>query len=243
MATFSAAAFADDELYGFTNPYLAEYPMSFRDYFLRKIRLRNVLPDHTFWVAVLDERDEMTQAAGDQSHGSGSSSQDVVAPDGEVVVGYADWSRYGDSDAAKQWQVQSWTDWFESLLLQAQDKYIDFFQLDWSISPSRARELDMLDFWGDEFMEFPDRWHLRNLCVDPKYQRRGVGAMLLSWGLEQANQDKVPITLSTSTMAESLYRRHGFKTWRRKDMPGVRMDAPSLIRWPFGKETEATEDE
>ena len=76
--------------------------------------------------------------------------------------------------------------------------------------------------------------------MDPVYQRRGVGAKLISWGLEQAELEKVPVTLNSSTVAEPLYRRMGFKTFHLMDLPGIRMGVPSLIRWPSNREnTEA----
>lgn len=68
--------------------------------------------------------------------------------------------------------------------------------------------------------------------VNPVYQRRGIGARLIVWGIEQATEEKVPVTLSASTVAEPLYRKMGFKTWKLTDLPGVRMGAPSLIWWP-----------
>ncbi|KAI4169698.1 MAG: hypothetical protein LQ343_005520 [Gyalolechia ehrenbergii] len=79
--------------------------------------------------------------------------------------------------------------------------------------------------------------------VNPKFQRRGVGARLISWGLQQAADEKVPVTLSTSTVAEPLYRRMGFGTWARRDLPGIRIGAPSLIHWPPGVEIIENKEE
>lgn len=44
------------------------------------------------------------------------------------------------------------------------------------------------------------------------------------------------VTLQSSTVAEPLYRRMGFKTWMERDLPGVRMGIPSLVYWPDGVE-------
>ena len=60
--------------------------------------------------------------------------------------------------------------------------------------------------------------------------------MLVQWGLRQAEEEKVPATLTTSTVAEGLYRSLGFKTWVRRDFPGIRMSAPALVWWPKGVE-------
>ncbi|KAL8992766.1 MAG: hypothetical protein Q9169_006860 [Polycauliona sp. 2 TL-2023] len=95
-----------------------------------------------------------------------------------------------------------------------------------------------MGIWTDAFVEISERWHLHGLVVDPEYQRRGVGGRLLSWGLEQAKLEKVPTTLTASTVAEPLYRRLGFETYNLMDLPGVRIGVPGLILWPPGKEEE-----
>ncbi|KAL8628297.1 hypothetical protein Q9189_005988 [Teloschistes chrysophthalmus] len=195
-ATFSVAAFHDDELYRYTNPYIGQHKDSFRRYFLRRQRLRNNSPGYVTFVALVDP------------------------------------SQPTDEDAAKERVVDAG---FESILLQAEDGYVSLFRLDRSASPQNRRSLEATGFFGDDaFASLPERWHLQNLCVNPEFQRRGVGAQLVSWGQEQATKEQVPVTLSTSTVAESLYRKVGFKTWSLLDMPGVRMGAPSLIWWPDG---------
>ncbi|KAI4101048.1 MAG: hypothetical protein LQ339_005276 [Xanthoria mediterranea] len=134
-ASISVAAFAKDEIYQHRYPYSGEQQASFRGFFLRGLKLRNVLPGYITWVAVTTEIQDLKDGAPDQE-------------------------------------------------------------------------------------------------VDPVYQRRGVGAKLISWGLAQAELEKVPVTLNTSTVAEPLYRRMGFKTFQLMDLPGIRMGVPSLIRWP-----------
>ena len=78
--------------------------------------------------------------------------------------------------------------------------------------------------------------------VNPVYQGKGIGAKLVSWGLEQATKEAVAVTLSTSTVAEPLYRRMGFNTWTVRDYPGIRMGTPSLVYWPAGVEVVATRE-
>ncbi|KAL8725444.1 MAG: hypothetical protein Q9166_007338 [cf. Caloplaca sp. 2 TL-2023] len=218
-ASFSVAAFANDELYHFTNPYAAQNPSSFRDCFLRRLKVRNISPGYIIWVAVIADLDALEDdtLGGEPTHVEMVRTSTITD---EKVVGYAIWVRHGQSAQAKKWQTQSWSEWLESRLLQAQDSYVDFFQLDRSASPSQMRSLASVGFWTDEFPGFTERWHLQNLVVDPDYQRCGVGTRLISWGLEQAEEEKVPVTLSTSTVAEPLYRKMGFKTYKLTDLPG-----------------------
>ncbi|KAL9012644.1 MAG: hypothetical protein Q9173_002599 [Seirophora scorigena] len=240
-ATFSVPAFIHDELYRFTNPFAARYPEDFRQYYLRKHKQRNALPGYVFSVAILDPADQAEEHAPKQKAAQVDEAQQ--RNDGEdKIVGYAIWRRYGESEQAKSWQSQTWAEWFESSLLQLEERYVSFFGLDRSFSASQTRSLGAMGFFRDDFGAIPERWHLHNLCVDPAYQRRGIGAKLLSWGLEQAAKEKVGVTLQTSTAGELLYRHMGFKTWMERDYPGVRTGAPSLIYWPDGVEVIEARD-
>ncbi|KAL8726130.1 MAG: hypothetical protein Q9181_006167 [Wetmoreana brouardii] len=234
-ATFSVPAFLTDELYQYTHPYAAENQISFRDFYLRRFKLRQVSPGYVVFVAIAESSDDREKYRPNEAadpHDNMGSLQGECSTE-EEVVGYAMWYRHGDSEEAKRWQTQSWAEFLlayrvalfaglESMLLCAQDSHVSLFHLDRSVSPSRMRNLEAAGFFSDEFSSLPERWHLKNICVDPKYQRRGIGASLISWGLEQAEKEKVPVTLSASTVAESLYRKIGFKTWSRLDIPGVR---------------------
>ncbi len=52
--------------------------------------------------------------------------------------------------------------------------------------------------------------HLRMLATLPEFQRKGAGTALCKWGIEQAKQDQVPVTLLSSPMGHSLYSSLGF---------------------------------
>lgn len=102
-ATVSVDAFSNDELYQYTHPYAARYPSSFRNSFLRRYKLRNVLPGYIIWVAVMEEVDSLDKLA---PVGRGQASKGPA----ETIVGYAIWRRYGESREAKRWQKQSWSE-------------------------------------------------------------------------------------------------------------------------------------
>jgi len=61
----------------------------------------------------------------------------------------------------------------------------------------------------------PEELHLGNLAVAPEYQRRGVGAFLLRWLLDEARRRRalrVSLEVRTSNFAaQDLYRAHGFR--------------------------------
>jgi len=52
---------------------------------------------------------------------------------------------------------------------------------------------------------------LMMLGTRPDYERRGAGTMLTKWGLARAKDEKIPVTLFSSPMAEKLYATLGFR--------------------------------
>lgn len=108
-ATFSVPAFLNDELYQFTNPSASQYPQDFRQHYLRRHRLRSVLPAFVFWVAVEDASGDVDKHATGQDASQSDHSQ-WGHGSVEKVVGYAIWRRYGDSEQARRWQTQTWAE-------------------------------------------------------------------------------------------------------------------------------------
>ncbi|TKA73770.1 hypothetical protein B0A55_07119 [Friedmanniomyces simplex] len=54
--------------------------------------------------------------------------------------------------------------------------------------------------------------YLHILATHPKHYRRGVGAMHLRWGFEQAEKLGLPVYLESSPIGRPLYERNGFET-------------------------------
>lgn len=77
-----------------------------------------------------------------------------------------------------------------------------------------------------------EMWYLVVLAVHPSYQRRGIGQMLLQWGIDQASAESVPIGLEATPEGLKLYERKGFKTVRWVEFNGFR--SPVMIREPQG---------
>lgn len=54
-------------------------------------------------------------------------------------------------------------------------------------------------------------WYLPFIGVEPAQQGRGLGSLLLDWGLARADRDGVPAYLEASSPRNrALYERHGF---------------------------------
>ncbi|KAM3071844.1 hypothetical protein ACMFMG_009701 [Clarireedia jacksonii] len=58
-----------------------------------------------------------------------------------------------------------------------------------------------------------ERDMMLDLCfVDPEYQKRGVGKMLLEWGMQKADEVDADIWLVSTPSAKAFYERAGWKT-------------------------------
>ncbi|KAL1994165.1 hypothetical protein VTN49DRAFT_2834 [Thermomyces lanuginosus] len=55
------------------------------------------------------------------------------------------------------------------------------------------------------------RVELDLLIVDPKYQGRGIGKMLLKWGFEYAEKAKLPIYIEATEAGRPVYEKAGLK--------------------------------
>ncbi|KAI5465079.1 putative GNAT family acetyltransferase [Mariannaea sp. PMI_226] len=64
-------------------------------------------------------------------------------------------------------------------------------------------------------------WNLDYLGVHPKHQRRGIGKMLLSWGLQQAREQERDCYLLATPAGLPLYEAAGFETIRIVQIFGV----------------------
>lgn len=68
-------------------------------------------------------------------------------------------------------------------------------------------------FWGSDEMKvrYGERWHVQSVVVSSKYQRRGLGRMLMAEVLQRAQEDGVVVGLEASKDGEKLYWSLGFE--------------------------------
>lgn len=71
------------------------------------------------------------------------------------------------------------------------------------------------------------------MAVDPSFQRRGIGAALLRWGLEQAARERVPVLLFGSAKGAPLYQKLGFEDIGLVSFHGLAGDR-IMVYWPPG---------
>ncbi|KAF2648355.1 hypothetical protein K491DRAFT_698978 [Lophiostoma macrostomum CBS 122681] len=53
-------------------------------------------------------------------------------------------------------------------------------------------------------------WILMHMVTHPSHRGKGAAGMLIQWGIEQAEKDRVPAYLEAGVMGRPIYERHGF---------------------------------
>lgn len=243
IATISARAFQSDELYNFTFPYFREHQRDFRDYFLRRTRLRYWTPGYVFYVAETDAGDHPVNSPtnpDDAKRGGGGGGEEVEGGGerAEEVVGFALYNLQPPAGASLLASspplLTPYTAVLERTLASLHNTYIALLQLDRSVSPSRARLWRTQEaaafrrFWDEQGPvgneDGRGYYTLQNLCVEPRWQRKGVGARLIELGQREARREGIRVVLTSSEAGAGLYARMGFvrkgelrvEGWRRE---------------------------
>lgn len=188
----------DEEFFIWLCPQRQKYPISWRNIHERDTRRRMVTPDYHGIVCV-------------------EPTSDSAQPTQEEIVGYAFWQANTKPGLAWHRSNRSLLKKMEWLLWKAEGAYNDLFRLNAATEYSRAAALAAPRPDGQLLPQkvLSDYWHLGALCVAPQHQRKGVGAMLLQWGLDIARSEGTPIQLRATYNGEQLYRRYGFRTIAR----------------------------
>lgn len=64
---------------------------------------------------------------------------------------------------------------------------------------------------------FTEIWYLELIAVDPDCQGQGIGRLLVQWGIDQADAERVPVGLESSVKGRMLYEKLGFRTFKTVD--------------------------
>ncbi|GMG45284.1 unnamed protein product [Aspergillus oryzae var. brunneus] len=82
----------------------------------------------------------------------------------------------------------------------------------WNIFPDHKSRLEGSEAFAKDHTDPPESAIiLRVLVVLPEYQRKGVGAKLMTKGLEEAMALNLPVWLESSEEGYALYKKLGFK--------------------------------
>ncbi|KAL3435094.1 hypothetical protein BDV09DRAFT_168552 [Aspergillus tetrazonus] len=154
------------------------------------------------------------KSAEEAQSGQGKDMIKIVAtvPDQEpVIAGFALWNFYsGTSDSTEHEKEKvEWPSSSDSELCER------FFS-----GVERERQTAI----GDQ-----PHYCLYMLAVDPAFARRGLGAKLLKWGLDRADERRLITFISASPAGRGLYEKHGCRALNSYEVvPGYR--ETSMVR-------------
>ncbi|KAI4718168.1 hypothetical protein E4T48_05609 [Aureobasidium sp. EXF-10727] len=187
-ARTAALAFWEDELHGTRlHPHRSKHPKSFERFFLHDLRENYCDAECQVWVSH------------PQHHP-------------EKITGMAVWMRTGEG-GRRLHARQSWLRWLMSRLVLPV-----YHKIDLLLHPNNAADAAG---WRDMEKSFPfmehhfekpgydETWDLVLLFQAPQYQGCGYGTELVRWGLEQAKEEGIRVSLVSSKAAEGFYMKLG----------------------------------
>lgn len=100
------------------------------------------------------------------------------------------------------------------------------------VSETPAKNLSFFVYFANDLCSYYQEscYYLDNLCVDFRYQRLGIGSLLLRWGLDVAHEHKLQVGTEAGPKGFGLYLKHGFKQvgWFIVTVHGVEHRSPVL---------------
>lgn len=140
----------------------------------------------------------------------------------DTVIGYAIFERLGIDEAAKRQMASRKTFWLAILLWYYTYKF-KIVNYIWPDRSTNSEALKVFMSWGEEdekrhWKSFPDRhnrWHVRSCVVDPDWQGRGIGSMLMNEVIVRAKEEGVVVGLEATAHGEHLYKKFGFEVLSR----------------------------
>jgi GNAT superfamily N-acetyltransferase len=117
--------------------------------------------------------------------------------------------------------------------LEASDKPQDPLPDEW---PSNGDQDLARRFFGElhakhgEIMGGREHWYLELIATRKAYQRRGLGARLVRWGMDRADEEGWDCYLDSTPEGKRLYEKLGFKTLYTTDFPDVEYRQEFMLR-------------
>jgi len=176
-----ARAFMEEDLFGrVIHPHRAQYPNDVKIFWHEWVRNDWTNPRNKVIVAVSSTSDEQ-----------------------EHVIGAAIWQRQGDNAGAQR-IIAGWTDPGTFPVLPSTHNR--------ALDPSKKGILAQAAPFTKHYWAGPcaTNWYLSLCCVDPDFKGRGVGRLLVRWGLDRAEEEGIRASVMASEGSDGFYLKCGF---------------------------------
>lgn len=223
LAISSVEAYWDDPVRHFLTPHAAKYRADFIRSSHQSIRQRLYNPRGLSLVA-------------------------CQASDPSVPVGYAQFKRLGDDEGAKAF-LEERSLWARAWIIALSWFFWLYVLVENFIWPDRSCDLQAMKqfdasvasdskiYW-DSRPERTNRWHVQSVVIDPAWQGKGIGRLIVSKGVQRAQQERVIMGLSASPAGAHLYRKLGFEMLGNFTMViGDEQGGGIMIRYPDGHDS------
>ncbi|KAK3331459.1 acyl-CoA N-acyltransferase [Apodospora peruviana] len=140
-----------------------------------------------------------------------------VAVDGETIVGAAQWQKPGShtpaatSDEGKPAMAEPTSEEYKPPTFDAETA-AQIMEIIISESKKWEQALGYDTSTG---------WYLLMIAVDPEQQRRGIGKLLMRWGVDKAASEGRDLFLTATPEGKPLYEKTGFKVLAEYDIMGM----------------------
>lgn len=205
-ADIGVRAFHDDALMKYIKPYKEQYPNIHRDHYL--FQCRKLLQSGASLIVAIDA---------DQDGN----------PRRERIVGFAVWT---DSSRGAKSSHNTLGRAFETFAMYLEGLYRENILVDKAMQKLNRDAFRRSIADNVFFDDIEDYWELEIMAVSPSHERRGVGTLLLQWGMRAASGDNTPIVVVATPAGARLYARHGFIKLGSMDVGHIN-DAWSAMVW------------
>lgn len=143
--------------------------------------------------------------------GEGEMTDSSSLPEGSLLVGTATWQRIDSSTQSEIPEKKKKAEEKPTLL---------------------NRFFVQMDVTRENAMKGKEYWFLKLLAIDPKYQRKGLGTMLVKWGTERSNKEGIDAWLESSPMGKGAYLKAGFRVLGMDKIDHPRAKK-GYVEWPY----------
>ncbi len=166
-----------------------------------------------------------------------------LASSPDVTVGYGMFSRLGDDEGARSFVEEKKGGYFSNIAMCVLAWLSWAFTIaEKTLRPDRSQDAAVLKVFEAAIMkdeckywtshpERANRWHANGIVVNPQWQSRGIGRMILNEVLSRAQRECVPVGLTASPEGERLYRKMGFEMLGGFSIRVVDGDQGGMMIW------------